>query len=205
MQADGAPKVDLGQLFRVTHPEAPLASLQRDMTRPIPVDARGGATVRPRYVLPFLISASILLNLCGYVFRWFYTVELYDEVTHVVTTCAGVLAVAALRISGTRRLAWPRTRVIVLAALGVGVGLGLAWEFFELAIGIIGGLNDTLLDLAMDLIGAAAAGIWIARSAAASAVDPGQISERAEQLRFGCCDGSPLASCGCRSQRGERR
>ncbi len=50
---------------------------------------------------------------------------------------------------------------LIWIAVGVGFVAVLAWEAFEFVIGLIGDLRDTLIDLMMDMMGAAAAGtLW---------------------------------------------
>ena len=48
---------------------------------------------------------------------------------------------------------------VVVSALLAGLILGLVWEGFEWVIGIIGNQRDTVVDLAMDCLGAVMAGV----------------------------------------------
>ncbi len=51
---------------------------------------------------------------------------------------------------------------VVASALFAGLVFGLVWEGFEWVIRLIGGQRDTLVDLAMDSLGAVTAGILFA-------------------------------------------
>ena len=114
-----------------------------------------------RALLLSLLLLSVILNLCGYIFGWFYSVGPYDEVVHLITTFSGVAVLGRYAIAlGASVDELPRS-VVGLAAIGTGLMLGLAWEIVELTAGMIGDQLDTLVDLLMDAAGAGAAGLVV--------------------------------------------
>jgi len=108
-----------------------------------------------------LIVASAGLNLLGYVLNLYRTIALYDEGVHALSIGTLCLAAGLWGHSGLSRSTAAPVRY--LALLGTGLLAGLAWEFFEWAIGIIGDRTDTLIDLLMDGLGAAAAALMLGR------------------------------------------
>lgn len=112
----------------------------------------------------FLIALAAAVNGAGYTMTLWHDETLFDEIVHAFTTFAGMAAIGwALHRSDTK-LRSSRT-VLMWSIIGLGLVLGLLWELFEYLIGIIGSPRDTIIDLAMDMIGAGAAAAltcWIA-------------------------------------------
>lgn len=109
-------------------------------------------TLPPLFGLFLIIAAKV--NTAGYIFNLWHDRTMFDEIVHAFTTFAVVAAAGWLFL---RERPQPDGKLIWIA-VGVGLIAGLAWEAFEFAIGLIGDLRDTLIDLIMDMIGAAAAG-----------------------------------------------
>ncbi len=110
----------------------------------------------PDVIVVMLVLAAFL-NAYGWVFNWFHAVVAYDELVHAYTTGAVVLALALLL---WRREMFPaRTGAFVLATAALGLALGVAWEIVEMIF-----INlrpfDTVVDLIMDTLGAAAGGLF---------------------------------------------
>lgn len=110
-----------------------------------------------------LLALAALVNAGGYVLTLWHQESAFDEATHFVTSFAGLAAIG-WALAGKSRFA-SRPAMLFLSLLAIGMALGALWEVLEWAIGIIGSFRDTLMDLAMDTVGIAAAGalsLWIA-------------------------------------------
>jgi hypothetical protein len=108
-----------------------------------------------------LDSAPVLATLLaspGYGLNYFYGVNPYDEVVHLLSgVLAGAVFAALLLADGRQRGAGR----MALAGAGFGLALGVAWEAFEWAIAIIGDWRDTWTDVLLTAGGAAAgAALW---------------------------------------------
>lgn len=124
-------------------------------------------TTPERFAALFRLAllAAALLNAAGYVLDLWVESTPFDEAAHALTSLAGTAAITWLLLART-----PLVRVgdggrLVWAALAVGLALGILWEVFEWFVGMIGSREDTLADLAMDSIGALAAGLFCAWAA----------------------------------------
>ncbi len=129
-----------------------------------------------------LLIVAAMVNTAGYVLGLWHERTMFDEIVHAFTTFAIVAAAGWLFL---RERPQPEGKLIWIA-VGVGLVAGCAWEAFEYAIGMIGGLRDTLIDLIMDMIGAAAAGAllrWLPEPSAAA---------REERFRTGTHHSQPL-------------
>ena len=110
-----------------------------------------------RDVLPPLFAAlfttAAAINAAGYVFDLWRDPIWFDEAVHVLTPFVIVAAAGWLLIA--RNLVHPRANRLpyFLKILAIGLLIGLAWEGFEFLIGIVGSRLDSLIDLAMDLLG----------------------------------------------------
>lgn len=108
-----------------------------------------------------------LINALGYVLTLWHEATAFDEIVHAFTSFTVCAASGWLLLSRTRLVSGDENVRLILAIAAIGLVLGLLWEGFEWIIGIIGGPRDTIMDLAMDMIGALAAGLfcaWAART-----------------------------------------
>lgn len=108
-----------------------------------------------------LIAIAAAVNAAGYILTLWHERTPFDEIVHAFTSFAGMTAIGWLVLRRELR----RDLRIFLSAVGIGFAVGIVWEGFEWLIGIIGDRGDTLMDLAMDSVGAVAAGaliVWLA-------------------------------------------
>lgn len=117
-----------------------------------------------------LFVLAALLNAGGWVWDLFYQPGLYDEITHAFTIFAITLALSFLAygslLTSFRHHKW----LYVLTIASFGIAIGAVWEVTEWSAGkifpseVIGSLNDTIIDLVMDLLGAGVAAplsLWV--------------------------------------------
>ena len=104
--------------------------------------------------LLFVLAGA--LNAGAYVFNLWNGIAAYDEFVHAFTTFA--IAAAFGKLWFGRAGASDGVRAAPVLAFGIAVGL--AGEGFEWLIGIIGGPLDTVVDIVMDSLGAAAAALF---------------------------------------------
>lgn len=105
-----------------------------------------------------LLAGAALVNAAGYVLGLWHEETAFDEAVHLYTSFAVVAAIG--RFAPGRWAFWgspPRWWTLIV----LGAALGLAWEAFEWVIGIVGSRRDTLIDLLMDVAGAAAAAVLL--------------------------------------------
>ena len=112
----------------------------------------------PSSIMLLLIVAATV-NAAGYIVGLWHERTMFDEIVHAFTTFAGMTAVIWTATRDGRLLEGASALSVVAAALLAGLVFGLVWEGFEWLIGIIGNQRDTLIDLAMDSLGAVAAGL----------------------------------------------
>jgi len=112
----------------------------------------------PSSIMLLLIVAATV-NAAGYIVGLWHERTMFDEIVHAFTTFAGMTAVIWMATRDGRLLEGASALSVVAAALLAGLVFGLVWEGFEWLIGIIGNQRDTLIDLAMDSLGAVAAGL----------------------------------------------
>lgn len=108
-------------------------------------------------LLGFLLALAAGVNGAGYTLNLWTEDTLFDEIVHAFTSFAGMSAIGWWLLQ--RDFAGPSQAALFAAVIGIGLTLGLVWEAFEWLIGIIGSRGDTLIDLAMDGLGAAAAAV----------------------------------------------
>ena len=126
----------------------------------------GGLVLKVQDRLPALFVLLVLIagvvNAAGYVLGLWHETTPFDELVHAFTSFSVCAGIGWLILDRTEMLSAGETGKVVLAVLAIGLVLGLVWELFEWAIGIIGGAEDTMVDLLMDGLGAAAAGLFCA-------------------------------------------
>lgn len=111
------------------------------------------------------ILAAAFVNGAGYVLDLWVQRTPFDELVHALTSFAGTATLAWLLLARTRLIENCERGKIVAAAVAIGAMLGVAWEVAEWLGGIIGDRRDTIVDLAMDGVGALAAGMFCAWAA----------------------------------------
>ena len=123
----------------------------------------GGGALHFQRALPsgimLLLIVAATVNAAGYIIGLWHERTMFDEFVHAFTTFAGMTALIWMATRDGRLLDGASALSVVASALLAGLILGLVWEGFEWMIGIIGDQRDTLVDLAMDCLGAVAAGI----------------------------------------------
>ena len=106
--------------------------------------------------LLFVIAA--LLNAGGWI-GLFYQPGPYDEIVHAFTTFSVTLALSFLvyqpMLTLFRRHVW----LYILTITSFGIAIGALWEVFEWLTATINSLDDTIVDLIMDTIGAVIASL----------------------------------------------
>lgn len=107
--------------------------------------------------LLFVVAA--LLNAGGWVWKLFYAPGPYDEIAHGFTTFSITLALGFLAYNSLLTSFRQHRILFVLAIASFGIAIGALWEIFEWLIRVINDLDDTIMDLVMDSIGALLAGL----------------------------------------------
>ena len=118
-----------------------------------------------------LFVASAILSGTGWSWDPEPWANVYNEVNHFFTSFALTLSLGYLAFESVRALLRPHAIVFTMAVASFGVAIGAVWEIFEWAIGEIGTIDDTILDLALDTAGALLAG-WMVAWAARHEVEP---------------------------------
>ena len=106
--------------------------------------------------LLFVIAA--LLNAGGWI-GLFYQPGPYDEIVHAFTTFSITLAVSFIVYSSMLPVFRSHRRLYILTIISFGIAIGALWEIFEWVTATINSLDDTIVDLIMDTIGAIAASL----------------------------------------------
>ncbi|MEC4894154.1 MAG: hypothetical protein SAL07_13490 [Oscillatoria sp. PMC 1051.18] len=104
--------------------------------------------------LLFVIAA--LLNAGGWI-GLFYQPGPYDEITHAFTTFSITLALSFLVYQSMLTVFRSHRLLYILTIISFGIAIGALWEVFEWVTKTINDLDDTIVDLIMDTIGATAA------------------------------------------------
>lgn len=113
----------------------------------------------------FLFVLAALLNAGGWVWGLFYLQGPYDEIVHAFTTFAITLALSFLVYSSMLTIFRDHKLLYIVAIASFGIAIGALWEITEWTAGqilpgkIIGSLNDTIVDLIMDSLGATLAAL----------------------------------------------
>ena len=111
--------------------------------------------------LLFVIAA--LLNAGGWI-GLFYQPGPYDEIVHAFTTFSITLALSFLVYRPMLTLFRSHRRLYLLTIISFGIAIGALWEIFEWVTATINSLDDTIVDLIMDTIGAIAASLLSLRA-----------------------------------------
>lgn len=123
----------------------------------------GGVALHFQRALPsgimLLLIVAATVNAAGYIIGLWHERTMFDEFVHAFTTFAGMTALIWMATRNGRLLHGASALCVVASALLAGLILGLVWEGFEWVIGIIGNQRDTVVDLAMDCLGAVTAGV----------------------------------------------
>jgi hypothetical protein len=113
----------------------------------------------------FLFVVAALLNAGGWVWQLFYQPGPYDEITHAFTTFAITLALSFLVYRSMLTVFRQHKVLYLLTIASLGIAIGALWEVAEwtagkvLATEVIGSLDDTIVDLIMDSLGAGLAAV----------------------------------------------
>lgn len=129
-----------------------------------------------------LLVVAALLNAVGWVWGAFEWPGPYDEVTHAFTTFGVTLTLGFLTFYSVRVSFRSHGVLFVLVIASFGLAIGAFWEIVEWTTGVIGPLDDTLLDLTMDATGALLAGVFNLRALQEAPDD--QLSEGSEASRL---------------------
>jgi FlaA1/EpsC-like NDP-sugar epimerase len=114
--------------------------------------------------LLFVVAA--LINAGGWVWNLYDTVWGYDEAAHAFTIFAVTLALGYLAYGALLSSFHAHRLLFVLAIASFGITIGALWELLEWTYEVMTpgnfllGLNDAMIDLLMDSIGAVFAG-WL--------------------------------------------
>lgn len=111
-------------------------------------------------LIDFIVVMMALVNAGGWAWEWYQAFAWFDEFVHAFSLFAIVSALAYIGAGrGWMEAAQGMGRFVLLAA-ATGLGLGILWEIVESFF-----LNltfwDTIVDLVMDTLGAAAAGWFV--------------------------------------------
>jgi len=112
-----------------------------------------------------LFVLAALLNAGGWVWGLFYQPGPYDEITHAFTIFSITLALSFL-VYGSLLTSFRHHKLLyVLTIASFGIAIGAVWEVAEWLAGkilpseVIGSLDDTIMDLVMDTVGAGLAAL----------------------------------------------
>ncbi|WP_193197186.1 hypothetical protein [Nostoc sp. MG11] len=116
------------------------------------------------YKLPtlfdFLFVLAALLNATGWVWNLFGMPGPYDEIVHAYTTFAITLALSFLVYGSILNIFRNHTLLYLVTITSFGIAIGALWEVTEWSAGkilntqVIESLDDTIIDLVMDSLGA---------------------------------------------------
>lgn len=113
----------------------------------------------------FLFVLAALLNAAGWVWGLFGMPGPYDEIVHAFTTFAITLAVSFLVYQRMLTIFRQHTILYLLTIASFGIAIGALWEIVEWSAGkvlpteVIESLDDTIIDLIMDTLGAIGAAL----------------------------------------------
>jgi hypothetical protein len=130
----------------------------------------------------FLFVLAALLNATGWVWDLFAMPGPYDEIVHAYTTFAITLALSFLVYGPMLNIFRNHTLLYLVTVTSFGIAIGALWEVTEWSAGkilntqVIESLDDTIIDLVMDSLGAGLAALislwalrnWTSRNAEAN-------------------------------------
>ncbi|MCC5604582.1 hypothetical protein [Nostoc favosum] len=130
----------------------------------------------------FLFVLAALLNATGWVWDLFGMPGPYDEIVHAYTTYAITLALSFLVYGSMLNIFRNHTLLYLVTITSFGIAIGALWEVTEWSAGkilstkVIESLDDTIIDLVMDTLGAGLAALislwalrdWTSRNAEAN-------------------------------------
>ena len=108
----------------------------------------------------FLFVLAALLNAAGWVWGLFNAPGLYDEIVHGFTIFALTLAFGFLVYRPMLDIFRQHKLLYLLTIVSFGIAVGALWEIIEwsagqvLPIQVVPGLEDTIINLVMDSLGA---------------------------------------------------
>lgn len=114
----------------------------------------------------FLFVVAALVNAGGWVWGLFYQPGPYDEIAHAFTTFSITLALSFLVYRSMLTVFRSHPILYVLTIASFGISIGAIWEIFEWLIKVINDIDDTIIDLVMDALGAiiaALVSLWALR------------------------------------------
>ncbi|MBD1880555.1 MULTISPECIES: hypothetical protein [unclassified Coleofasciculus] len=107
----------------------------------------------------FLFVIAALINAGGWVWGLFYPPGPYDEIAHAFTTFSITLALSFLVYESMLTPFRYHRLLYILTISSFGIAIGALWEIFEWVVQVINDLDDTIVDLIMDTIGALTAAL----------------------------------------------
>ncbi|MHC0067721.1 hypothetical protein ACWATR_33320 [Nostoc sp. UIC 10890] len=113
----------------------------------------------------FLFVLAALLNATGWVWNLFGMPGPYDEIVHAYTTSAITLALSFLVYGSMLNIFRNHTVLYLVTITSFGIAIGALWEVTEWSAGkilntqVIESLDDTIIDLMMDSLGAGLAAL----------------------------------------------
>ncbi|MEA5602334.1 hypothetical protein [Nostoc sp. UHCC 0252] len=113
----------------------------------------------------FLFVLAALLNATGWVWNLFGMPGPYDEIVHAYTTSAITLALSFLVYGSMLNIFRNHTLLYLVTITSFGIAIGALWEVIEWSAGkilstqVIESLDDTIIDLVMDTLGAGLAAL----------------------------------------------
>jgi hypothetical protein len=121
----------------------------------------------------FLFVLAALLNATGWVWDLFGMPGPYDEIVHGYTTFAITLALSFVVYGSMLNIFRNHTLLYLVTITSFGIAIGALWEVTEWSAGkilnsqVIESLDDTIIDLIMDSLGAGLAALisfWALRN-----------------------------------------
>ncbi len=116
-------------------------------------------------LLTLLVIVAAVANAAGWAFNLYHRFAPFDELIHTFTAFTGMAALGYLGWAYGYIRAAPGSGTFVLIVAATGLVLGIGWEILE-SLFLNLSWTDTLVDLLVDTVGAAAGGVlagWVIR------------------------------------------